>query len=465
MDVTEIFSLVLAVLFPALIGQALILFLLPSQRLPTALVVSLAYGLGLGMINQLILFFDFVHIPLAPRAIFVTIICSSGILYSRVKYRQKQGAVPKRPLQLPIVRDDIPNVLRQPFIWILTAYIAFQLFYVFFLSLNLPVYSLDGIYFIARKAKVFFYDGSLEQLKFFDWASYPMHSTISMLWVALNMGEWNEYAVKIVFPLTFCAFLVMSYYFLRIHAGVRLALTGVALTAASNLLTYHATIEYSDLSLLYYMCGALILVMFWHRTQDNGYLILASLFAGLGTFTKLEGFSYLLILIAVVLAVALYSRGWSFAVLKSFMIFSAPAMAIYLHFFFYKIIKGVPIIGRLMYDFSAANLTRAGAIFTAIINELFFSNNWNLVWFLLIVTLLQPHRRILRFENLLLAAVIVCVLMFYTVLSFFTSNYMWLAGEQKFISLSRVLMPLYPIAVWLIVLLNAGADDRKDRVF
>jgi len=47
----------------------------------------------------------------------------------------------------------------------------------------------------------------------------------------------------------------------------------------------------------------------------------------------------------------------------------------------------------------------------------------------------------------------------YMAVALFTTNYAWIAGEQSHTTLSRLILHFYPLAVWLIVLLNGRKEN------
>ena len=141
-------------------------------------------------------------------------------------------------------------------------YVGYQIYISFFLAIALPIYSWDSIYVIAPKAKILFYNGSMDQIKLLPLSSYPLQVPFSMTWVSFCLGVWDDQMVKIIFPLIFLCFVVIYFEFLKLLTNVRWALLGTVLLASSNLLTYHASIVYQDIFVMFYNMVSLILIFY-----------------------------------------------------------------------------------------------------------------------------------------------------------------------------------------------------------
>ena len=101
-----------------------------------------------------------------------------------------------------------------------------------------------------------------------------------------------------------------------------------------------------------------MLLLLWHKKEQTAYLLLASIFAGLATFTKLEATAYLLILFIIFL---LLNRQIKFQ--KRFkrrlnvLIFAAPGLLACFGFHLYKLAynilrDGTGIADKTKIDFS-----------------------------------------------------------------------------------------------------------------
>jgi hypothetical protein len=177
---------------------------------------------------------------------------------------------------------------------------------------------------------------------------------------------------------------------------------------------------------------------------------LASLFAGIGSFMKLEGTAYLLI-IAVVFASILMrenseSLRWKCRTLLNFL---APVFGLWSIYYFYKMIAGYPQGEYVQLNIMNV-FTRTMPALAAFVYVLFFTANWNIAWHLLIIVLVVNFYKIKSDINL---QILLLALAFFLGLHF-AIGVISDQGDHAISlhTLSRLCIHSFPIVISLIVI-------------
>ena len=297
--------------------------------------------------------------------------------------------------------------------------------------------------------------------------SYPVLVPLAETWVALNLGTWSDQLIKIIFPFATLSFLAIYNYFLASYTNKRWALLGVVMLLSSIFFINQSTIAYRDIFLSSYTCTAIMLLLIWLSKKDDAFLILASLYAGLATFIKVEGTPHLLICTALFFLVLFYQKRGSFGKnIIAFFKFTIPSFGICLVFYLYKILRGFPSI-RIAHgghiDLALENLKRIPLIIKMFSEDIFLSGNWNIIWFLLVLSLVVNFGKIRkRIEVKLLLIALIMFFGLYFSIALFTTEFMWVAGSKSPTTLSRLILHFFPLATLLIVLLNYPEGPREN---
>ena len=366
----------------------------------------------------------------------------------------------------------MPVAVYALFTGVLLFYIAQNLYFVFWRALNVPLLSFDAIATVAFKAKVFYYEPVPPPLGLLPHRTYPLFVPFIESWISFNLGYWDDILIKAVFPFALLSFTVIVYNFLNVLTRPLWALMGCAILLSSNLFVYHATISYSDFFLMYFNCRAVMLLVLWHQNKTGGLLLLASLFAGLATFVKLEGTAFLLIYAVLFLMINLPSAVFNRAEkLMNSIKFLAPSFGIAAVFHLYKwmnnILKeGSGTMDKTDFDLSLAKITLIPHILFKFAKNLLMSGNWSMVWIILLLSLIGTKGRRLTGETKLIFLGLLMFFGLYFNFALMTTNYVWIAGESEVTTLSRLLLHFYPLAVLLLVLINYsfwsdGSEEGK----
>ncbi|MBN1870702.1 MAG: hypothetical protein JW847_09020 [Candidatus Omnitrophica bacterium] len=332
--------------------------------------------------------------------------------------------------------------------------------------MTIPVSSWDAVASVAFKAKIFYFEKIPPPLDLLPHKSYPLFTPFMESWVAFNLGQWDDVLIKIIFPCAFLSYLVIHYKFLSHFTNRSWGLLGSVMLLSSNLFIIHATDSYRDFFLMYYNCITIMLLLFFNKNQISAFLVLAGLFAGFATFTKLEGTAFLgiyLVLLAVILIQQNNSSGKE--KLKNAAKFCIPGIGICAVFHIYKIWNHILKEGQGNIDKTGLELTwqKFGLIpqiIAKFLQDLFLSGNWNIVWILAFLSLVQFTRKRKAFEAKIIFFSLLLFFGLYIAVAVLTTNYIWIAGVQSSTTLSRLILHFFPLSVLLIILLNYPGTSR-----
>jgi len=402
----------------------------------------MAFGLGFGILTQVMLVLGMAGVSYTVFNISAVLIFIWALFFllSRIKR-------PCRPSPRPSKRDSWWTALDILILIIITIYTVCS----FYRAATMPIFTWDSFATAIYNAKIIYYDRSLASLPYFAHPAYPLHIPMIASWVSFNLGQWNDQLFKITFPLTLLAFLLIYTGFLLRRTNRRWTLLGILMLLSSNLLNFHAFVAYRDLPLMFYNCLTIIFLLEWKDQDHDGYLILAALFSGIGTFVKQEGMAYLLIHALVMLFILLrFKKGSWKETLARTLKFLTPALTIFLIFYFYKIGRGVSTTQYLQFRLGAAT-GRVPAVFISFFNALFFTANWNILWSFLAVSILLNLRKIFTDENVQI--LLVSLVLFFGLLISLSI----IVGHDFIIhsfDISRVILQIFPLCPLAIVFLN-----------
>jgi len=277
-------------------------------------------------------------------------------------------------------------------------------------------------------------------------------------WAALCLGEWHERLVKILFPFGYISFLGITFAFLKIMTNRAWAALGIAILITSNMFLIHATISYQDFFMMYYTCSAIMFLLLWLKSGCRGFLLTASFFTGAGSFVKLEGSAYVLIIFVLFLVLDLTLKGatrrekWLNAVF-----FTLPSFALMLSYHAYKFfILALDLEGtetaKTAVTFELSHLERVPKIIYAFLENMFLLGSWGVAYMLLALSLvIYAFKKKSTEQNLLLLALgLFFTLYFFVALC--TASYEWLAGKVRMAGLARILLHFYPLVPLFVIL-------------
>ncbi len=447
-----IFFFVMALVLPVLFG----FLLLKAMRFRSSWlsVAFLSFFLGLGIIALWMLFLLIINQPLTFYSVSLPLILFFLILQWLLL--KNDSPICSWPSLLPFSL----NLSRRIFLYGAVFFISYQMYFAFRTASLAPIYTWDGIYAIAIKAKYFFFGGNLAGLKNFPLtSSYPIQMELDLAWLALVLNHWDDQMLKYVFPVFLSAYLALQYDFVKEFASRSQALLSVVLTVCSYFVVYHATVEYRSIYFLAYNLIPVFLIFRSFKKNETAALFLAGIFSGLSAFVKLEGSGHFLIYILLILYMTLDSEkrslkaGWLWQVR-----FMGPALFVALPFWLVKKAYHFGSFeGRL--DLQGGEfINRLGPVLLTTLQNMFLSGNWSILWFVLLVFILTAKKESFRPPVVQYIAVsLVLYFSLYVGLGLFTATYAVLFYDPE-INLSRALLHFFPLCPILIALLH----ERKD---
>ncbi len=449
-------QLILSILIPGIIGLGAAHLLFRKRALSRIFLFSISFCLGLGFLTSWMIVLSMVQIPWSVELInypllFLSILINLYLIKTNSTRRKEERGIKQ-------ITSTNQKTLTSIIYALILGYIFYQILFTFWKALSFPLYTWDEIFIIAIKAKVFYFSQSLEKINLLPLPSYPLHVPLSMSWVALNLGNWHEQFVKIIFPFIFLSILGIHFTFLRQKTSRFWATLGIALLVSSNFFVYHASIAYQEMPLIAYNLSIPLLFLLAQREKEDGFLILAGLFAGFSTHTKLEALGYVALnSFLLIYLLTTQDKNPFFIKIKRFLKFIIPAGIIYLLYVCTRIHYQIPTAeDRFICDFTANSFSRIPIIFSTMIENIFFSGNWNILWLLLLASFLKNQKKLATcFETRLLTLALCSYFLLYFAISFLTPNFASISGPESPTVLSRVILHFFPLVPLLIVLLNS----------
>lgn len=459
----NIFILTLnTLILPTILGYYIVALLDKDNPFPFVVRMSLGYGLGLGCITQWMLILAFFNIPLSFNAIIIPLSISLVFLIKQ-NIRKRDSLNPPTPLAE--VKLNFYSIL-------MTAYIVLTMAFIFWRALNIPISIWDAFSYNGFVAKVIYFERSLQYLPNMPHYEYPLHVPFLQAWASFCLGEWHDIFFNIFFPVYTLCFLVFLFHFLNQYTNQIWSLFGLTLVVSSNLLVHHASIAYRDITLMYYINVALLILILSYKEKSVGKILLAGLMAGIATSVKLDATGYILVVTLVLMLILWLDESKTIRhKITRFLFFFVPCYSILLLFNIYKLLvvepKAPKLIGEklsfdlysLKFKFGFELIVRSQMVAAKIFENLFMSGNWNIVWLLFLISLVNLRRKSDSFEIKMLLFALICFFGLQAAGYIFTQYYYWIADTNT--SLSRHLLCHFPVVAALIVLLNGQGQGRR----
>jgi len=457
-----IIKLFFSLFIPTFIGMSLVQLFFRKIHLHAVFTLALSYGLGCGLLSQWMLILGMAQIRYSMINISVPLLIVAIILYF-IQFKWKKAHF----LAQQMIRDNKETLVSPDkdgnglgtkiVIFISIGFLLYNGVLALWTTFKLPIYTWDAMSFIAFRGKVFFYEEVLFKHASMPHSSYPLHVPFQLTWTALNLGQWHESLVKVIFPSIALSYMVIQYAFVRAFTTKLFALLSIVLLLSSNLFTYHISIAYRDLTMLSYNCSTIMLLLLWFKTKDDGFLLTAAFFSGFTTFVKLEGTLYLLIhtLLFFIIAKNIVGLNVQNRIAKLFK-FIIPSFGICIFYHSYKLIANVTgATQKFTVDFTMDKLERVTEILFCFTENLFITGNWSMVWALFVLSLINATRIKQSFETRTIVLILSIYFTLYFGVALFTGNYVSIAGDESITVLSRILLHFFPLSVLSIILINS----------
>lgn len=439
---------------------------LRRHPIPLLFSIALSYGLGAGILTVGMLLLGSLSIPLTMQRTTFILILLPLILTVRSLAGHKHSMPRREGLIFPRITFD-------PLSFLFLIFLMFYTAYIFWRASHVPISTWDAFATHAFNAKILYYEQSLQYFNNMPHNNYPLHVPLLQAWFTLANGQWDDQLIKTPFPFYFISTLIVMYYFLIHYTRPRWALLGLLFLTSSSFLIYHATIGYRDFTLLYYNFTTIVLLLLWNKKNSLPFLILAALFSGFTSFTKLEGAGYLFIHLILLVGILLHQRHISiFNKIKNLLIFSIPSLSICLFFHIYRYLSLKQTTTQPLPDSDAFNLyqlkisispvliERLGVVLQKFITNMFFTNNWGIVFLIFILSLLRPKKKNITPEIKFLLLGLFSFFFIYVSAYTLTQHFYWIAHTEDV--LSRCILHFFPLIPVLIILINfAQMEDGR----
>ena len=449
-------KLLFSLLIPLLLGWTIVALVLTKETAAAAIErLAWSWGLGTVFLTSIMFVLLCLKIPLTfinimiPVAIYLTM--SLAVIVKK-----------HYPLFDPEEEWGTLSLLEK----LLLIAISGKVLYVGFEALIKPVVAWDAWTSWAFKSKIFFFNNVPLISYFRDYpigiVDYPLHLPLLETWIFNCLGTWNDQLVKVIFPIYFLSLLLAVFYGLRRLTNRYQALLFTFILSALPLLTYHATIEYADLLLACYFACGIILLYLWMVKQKDGFLWLSALFLGCLPLLKKEGLLFLIIAPGILLYYFVISRSnisWEGG-RRKFVLFVTICLLIPAPWFIFKKVMDIRALsGQTPYlpaaDVLAQRLISIGQIF---IKKMFVEGNWNILWFIFLLTTLIYFKRIINSTARFLFYIILISIGILIVIYLLTDSFAFLLDGT---TLNRNMLTLVPIVVFFIALIIPLTERRE----
>jgi len=430
------------------------------------LALSLGYALGMGILGQLMLPFGWLDLSLSKEAVSLAILIYmsfiSFLFLLRLRY------FPHKNIDLPKGQEGSWTTVRKLFFVIMLAYISCQAFYILWNAFFVPICHGDDSTAYLLRTRMFLHTHSLRQLwgiSLVGHLSYPLQNPLAMAWVALNIGQWHEGWVRMIFPLNCFSFVGIVYYFMKRWTDRLTALLTVALMLSSLFFVYHASIGYCDFTEMFYTVSSLLLISWGISSRCAGWILLGGLMSAFAASVKLEGIAYWIlegvVLCRFILAKEFFDPQF---VIKALAGFVLPFIIIECNFGLYKAHYGIAEIWKVQHYFVFSLHEFGGripAMACALTDNFFLSGNWNILWFFLIVMVLANLKKKKSFAFRFFSLTLGLFFMNYLLAAEFTNKSIFIADVKNVVTLSRLLLHFFPLCPILIGLLMYHFLENK----
>jgi hypothetical protein len=333
-----------------------------------------------------------------------------------------------------------------------------QIAVVVWLSLH-SILGWDGLMIWELKARLAFVNGGSVPIGYYsdiaqEWThhEYPLFLPLTEAWWYSWLGRSDQGFVKAVFPLFYVAAVGLLY-----TGGSRLASHKINGFAAAILLFFIPLVifgggsvasGYNDFPLAVFYLASVTYLSEYLEAGENSSLHLASALAALSIWVKPEGVVLWLVISAFVVVKALSARDWKAAVkmiLPGAIMFGGWKL-------FLTTVNCPP--KNLFMPITPANLwmnlDRTTTLVKWVGNEMINFNSWNLLWPLLLFSLLSLGKNMRQYKYLCLTLSVFLPLALFTAVYIFTNLQPYISHVES--SLPRLMLSPSLVAVLTIAL-------------
>lgn len=281
----ESFYTFIWVFVTAFIGFNIVTFFDRKKHLGLLESIGLSFPLGIGLISIEMFILGLLGIKFKINSILIPWIAFIiyNVIFSRAQFKRKINFKIK----------PFSNFEK-----VIFSFISFEVIYTFFRALIKPIEAYDSVAIYALKSKILYLAGTLPR-DFFDKIAnnfhgahpdYPMLVPLSEAWFYVFTNNFNDFAVKFIFPTYFLSFAVIFYFTLKKISGNRFtALLFTFILISIKQFNDYATIGVADLILAINFSLSLLYLYLWMSNNKRIYIAVSLLYALLSIWTKNEG--------------------------------------------------------------------------------------------------------------------------------------------------------------------------------
>lgn len=403
-----------------------------------ALLAAAAWLLGCALLTMMMLLLSAVNgrFSRASLALIWLVLVAAGLLIGRTKVK---GGSESRPLP--------GDRLQLPLAALALVVVFVQVMYVWLAAVRVPLGSFDSWSLWEYKGRRFWLDGMIsggvlrDHSLIFAHPAYPPLLSLLITWVYTWAGAAEPSLMKPLFPLFFCALLCGFYAAVRARLGVSMALLALGALALLPRMADYAGAGLADVPMTAFLVGSAAAYCAYRESSDRRAWIAAGLFLGMAALIKRDALPYLG---AGILTIALVERQW-----KRVLWFAGPAIAVCAPWYLYARLGGLQDRDFLPFTLTnlGAHLDRLGPIARLFILNLFATDEWSILWYVVLAALvLAIPRKTIKGPALLLLILLP--------LAGFVGSLSLSAWPDYTLhvrtSLDRLLLGAAPFALWFV---------------
>ncbi len=348
---------------------------------------------------------------------------------------------------------------------LLIALIIFTIFYTFFRAMLKPVEDYDDVAIWSLKGKILFISQLLPQEFFYTIKTkfhgthidYPLLLPFSEVWFYTFMNNFNDYLVKVLFPMNFFAFLLVYYALLKQAIGSRaLSLAFTFMLISVGIFNKYATVGYADMQMAIYSSVAFMSFYILTRKRNFSYFIISILSSAFALWTKNEG-AVCLVATMILTFIFLFKeikQNKSFSNHSLGMIIALAVLSLVFMFWLtFKQRLGLQNDIMNAGNFKVFNVRvltgKLLPILYAYQEIIFGIKYWNFIWVGLIYTLIRGFKNIFSNEYIYISLPLLMTMAAYTLIFIISPHDIkWQLGT----SADRLALHILPVAVFYIAL-------------
>lgn len=447
-------------IFSILINGYIILklFFYPKEKLSFGENIILSFGIGVGFVGLETFFLSFTKIPLSIGYLLLFQILLFIFIAAKFKKIPFGMTCEKNFLdwQQPYKQQNITFSLLVVFFLLI---ILWEFFYVFLEAFSFPFTAWDAWGNWGFKAKIFFTEKTFPFKLWTElpWIRHPNHLDCPLLipfaeaYIYFFLGQVHDSFAKVFCSFYYVGIIALFYYHLKKRFNISFVLGSCFCLATIPNLLMLAPIGYVEIPLTFYITCGTLYVWRYLEEKDNAFLLLGSLFIGLGTWTKNEGLS---LWIALFLSCLIICLSFKLNINKKGFLSIVLFMPLLIHspWFLFKHRFGIksyyfqsPLQGFL-------NLAqqRLPLVLNIWIRNCLNTQKWNIFWIVFIFSLLwflfRPHKKLSVFP----LSIIIFQIIFYFIIYIIWPTTMSDIELQILNSVDRLPVHIAPLALLFI---------------